>query len=130
MILRDAPVAERSETLDDLMFVELMEAEAGRLSPAGRDTWALVESAAELNAPGSPEFGAALPDLALRLGGLPREDSHTIRRLIKLYPERKNANDLEESAKTAGSQGSGDGGLLWRPPAARISRRADLWTWT
>ncbi len=85
--------------MDDLMLVELMEAEAVTLSPAGHDTWALVESAAELNAPGSPEFGAALPDLALRLGGLPREDSHTIRRLIKLYPERKNANDLEESCE-------------------------------
>lgn len=85
--------------MDDLVLVGIMEAEAGKLSPAGSDTWAVVESAAELNPPGSPEFNAALPDLARQIRGLSRHDSGVIRRLIKLYPERKNANDLEEKCK-------------------------------
>lgn len=50
--------------MDDLALVEIMETEAGKLSPEAKEVWEAAEGAAELNEQGSPEFMATLPDLA------------------------------------------------------------------
>ncbi len=47
--------------MDDLALVEIMEAEAGKLSPEAREVWEAAEGAAELNEQSSPEFMATLP---------------------------------------------------------------------
>lgn len=83
--------------MDDLKLVEVIETEVRQLSDEGQETWATIESAAELNEPGSPEFMATLPDLEQKRNGLSREDRHAIQRLIKLHKECKDANELEKA---------------------------------
>ena len=83
--------------MDDLALVEIMEAEAGKLSPEAKEVWEAAEGAAELNEQGSPEFMATLPDLARRRDALSAGERAAVSRLIKLAKERKDANDLEET---------------------------------
>jgi hypothetical protein len=101
--------AVRRRCVEKIELVKLIEGEAAKLSPRGKELWEEMELLVELN-PEDRNTLAEMSEITNRMVDLPLPDQHTLERLMELLAGLYDADEMQ----TRGESGEGRRGQAVR----------------